>query len=69
MIRVIIASIAAVISMVVASVLSHWLSELGVHPVLILLCLVLEAVVIGVLVPVIAALIVKRWRNSLYENS
>lgn len=64
MLKIIIASIAAAISMVVASLLSHWLTDLGVHPVLILLCLVLVAVVIGILVPVAAALIVKRWRNS-----
>ena len=60
MIRVIIAGIAAIISMVVASFLSQWLSSLGLHPVLILLCLVLEAVLIGILVPCVAVLILKR---------
>lgn len=58
--KIIIAGIAAVISMVVASFLSRWLSSLGLHPVLILLCLVLEAVLIGILVPYVAVLILKR---------
>ena len=56
----IIAGIAAIISMVVASFLSRWLSSLGLHPVLILLCLLLEAVLVGILVPYVAVLILKR---------
>lgn len=62
--KVIIAGIAAVISMVVASFLSRWLSSLGFHPVLILLCLVLEAVLVGILVPYVAVLILKRRKKD-----